>query len=56
MFSEIEFDKITKIEGMNICIVTSAKSSLEVFILLRGLGMPLQQTNLNPHFLVEDKN
>lgn len=54
MFPEIEFDKITKIEGMNICIVTSAKSSLEVFILLRGLGMPLQSTNLNPKFLVED--
>lgn len=56
MFPEIVFDKIKKIEGMNICIVTSAKSTAELFILLKGLGMPFKLTANNSDFLEESEN
>ncbi|EPS73480.1 hypothetical protein M569_01261, partial [Genlisea aurea] len=40
MFPEIEFDKVSKIEGMDICIVTTAKNKEEALFLLKLLGMP----------------
>ncbi|MDJ1645798.1 50S ribosomal protein L5 [Mycoplasma phocimorsus] len=40
IFPEIEFDKIRKIKGLDIIIVTSAKSSEEAKALLENLGMP----------------
>lgn len=40
IFPEIEYDKIGKIRGMDICIVTSAKTDAEALALLTLLGMP----------------
>lgn len=40
MFPEIEFDKISKLEGMDIVIVTSCKNKEESLFLLRELGFP----------------
>lgn len=40
MFPEIEFDKVVKVQGMDICIVTSCKNDKEAFFLLKQLGMP----------------
>lgn len=43
IFPEIEYDKVEKIMGMNITIVTSAKSDEEGSELLRSLGMPFRR-------------
>lgn len=40
IFPEISFDKIRKIKGMDVIIVTSAKTDKETFALLKLLGMP----------------
>jgi len=40
IFPEIEYDKIDKIRGMDISIVTTAKTDEESFALLQGFGMP----------------
>lgn len=40
IFPEISFDKIRKIKGLDVIIVTSAKSDEEAFELLKLLGMP----------------
>ena len=40
IFPEIEYDKIDKIRGLEVCFVTSAKSDEEAKELLRLLGMP----------------
>ena len=40
IFPEIEYDKIGKIRGMDICIVTSANTDKEALALLTLLGMP----------------
>ena len=40
IFPEIEYDKIDKIRGMNIVIVTTAKTDEEAQELLRLMGMP----------------
>ena len=40
VFPEIDYDKIDKIRGMEITIVTSAQTDEEGFQLLRHLGMP----------------
>lgn len=40
MFPEIDFDKVNKIQGMDITIVTTCKSDKEAYILLKELGMP----------------
>lgn len=42
IFPEIEYDKIDKIKGMNITIVTTAKSDEEGRELLRLMGMPFK--------------
>lgn len=44
MFPEIDVDKISKIRGMDITIVTSAKTDAEALELLRELGMPFKKT------------
>ena len=43
IFPEIEYDKITKIRGMDIVIVTTATTDEEAFTLLELLGMPFQR-------------
>jgi len=42
IFPEINYDKIDKIRGMDVVIVTSAKTDEEAFELLRLLGMPFR--------------
>jgi large subunit ribosomal protein L5 len=40
VFPEIQYDKIDKIRGLEITIVTSARTDEEGYLLLRHLGMP----------------
>ncbi len=40
IFPEINFDKVNKVRGMDIVIVTTAKTNKEAEALLRELGMP----------------
>lgn len=40
IFPEINFDKVSKVRGMDIVIVTTAKTNKEAYSLLKGLGMP----------------
>ena len=42
IFPEIEYDKIDKIKGLNISIVTTAKTDKEGHLLLKLLGMPFR--------------
>ena len=43
VFPEIDYDKIDKMRGMNITIVTTAKTDEEGQQLLKGLGMPFKE-------------
>ena len=43
IFPEIDYDKIDKVKGLNISIVTTANTDLEGHFLLRLLGMPFRQ-------------
>ena len=40
IFPEIDYGKVDKSRGMNVTVVTSAKSDNEAYELLRALGMP----------------
>ena len=42
IFPEINFDKVDKVRGMDVVIVTSAKTDEEAFELLKLMGMPFQ--------------
>lgn len=42
IFPEIVFDKIDKLRGMNVTIVTTAKTDKEAKLLLKYLGMPFR--------------
>jgi large subunit ribosomal protein L5 len=42
LFPEIDYNKVEKIKGMNICIVTTARTDAEGIALLRQLGMPFR--------------
>ena len=42
IFPEINYDKIDKIKGLNITIVTTAKTDIEGHFLLKLLGMPFR--------------
>ena len=43
MFPEISYEKIEKIRGMDVCIVTSAKSDEEARAMLQLLGLPFKK-------------
>lgn len=43
IFPEIEYDKVDKIRGMDIAIVTTARTDEEARELLRGLGLPFRE-------------
>lgn len=43
IFPEIDFDKVSKVRGMDIVIVTTATTDEEGFALLQLLGMPFQK-------------
>lgn len=42
IFPEIVIDKVSKIQGMNITIVTTAKTDEEAFALLKEFGLPFK--------------
>ncbi len=42
IFPEIQYDKIDKIRGMDITIVTSAKSDDTARVLLKAIGLPIR--------------
>jgi large subunit ribosomal protein L5 len=42
IFPEIDYDKVEKIMGMNVTVVTSAKTDEEGFELLKNLGVPFR--------------
>jgi large subunit ribosomal protein L5 len=42
IFPEIDYDKVEKIMGMNVTVVTSAKTDEEGFELLKSLGVPFR--------------
>ena len=46
IFPEIDFDKINKIRGMNITIVTTGQTDDEAYELLKSLGMPIKQKKI----------
>lgn len=43
IFSEIEFDNVVKVRGMDIIFVTTAKTNEEALALLKGFGMPFKK-------------
>src|SRR5271169_2446007 len=43
IFPEIDYNKVEKVKGMNISIITSAKSDAEGLALLKHMGMPFRQ-------------
>lgn len=42
IFPEIDIDKVSKITGMNITFVTTAKTDAEAYSLLKELGLPFK--------------
>ena len=42
IFPEIDLDKITKLNGMDITFVTSAKNDIECLSLLKAMGLPFK--------------
>ena len=44
IFPEIDYDKIDKVRGMDICFVTTAKTDEEARELLRLMGAPFRQS------------
>lgn len=45
IFPEIDIDKVSKINGMDITFVTTAKTDEEAYALLKELGMPFRKKN-----------
>ena len=43
IFSEIEYDNVVKVRGMDIVFVTTAKTNEEALSLLKGFGMPFKK-------------
>jgi large subunit ribosomal protein L5 len=43
IFPEIDYNKVDKTKGMNICITTTAKTDAEGLALLKEMGMPFRQ-------------
>ena len=43
IFPEIDYNKVDKTKGMNVCITTTAKTDAEGVALLRNMGMPFRQ-------------
>jgi large subunit ribosomal protein L5 len=43
IFPEINFDRVNKIRGMDIVIVTTAQNDEQAYALLQALGMPFNR-------------
>jgi large subunit ribosomal protein L5 len=44
IFPEVNYNKVQKVKGMNISIVTTARTDQEAKVLLDGLGMPFRRS------------
>ena len=47
IFPEIDIDKVTKVMGMEITFVTTAKTDAEAHALLREFGLPFKNNKRN---------
>jgi large subunit ribosomal protein L5 len=47
IFPEIDIDKITRVSGLDITFVTTAKTDAEAYELLKSLGLPFKNLNNN---------
>lgn len=47
IFPEVDYDKIDRIRGLEISLVTSAKNDEEALLLLSALGMPFEKFEKN---------
>lgn len=56
MFPEIHYDQIQQIRGMDIAIVTTAKTDKEGFALLQAFGIPFQQSSIKDTTLYFQKS
>lgn len=54
VFPEVEYGKIEKVKGMNISIVTDARTDAEALALLRHLGMPFRSDAQRRHGAPEE--
>jgi large subunit ribosomal protein L5 len=45
IFPEIDLDKVTKVTGMDVTFVTTAKTDAEAYALLKALGLPFKSKN-----------
>jgi large subunit ribosomal protein L5 len=43
IFPEVNMAKVQKVKGLNVCIVTSARTDEEARVLLDGLGLPFRK-------------
>ena len=43
IFPEVDYDKVEKVTGMNVTLVTTAKTDTEAKALLTHLGVPFRQ-------------
>jgi large subunit ribosomal protein L5 len=48
VFPEVDYSKVDKVKGMNISIVTDARSDAEAMALLRHFGMPFRPEGRRP--------
>lgn len=48
IFTEIDYDKIDRVRGLDVTLVTSAGSDEEAYWMLRGLGFPLREKVVRP--------
>ena len=44
VFPEIDIDRVSRVQGMNVTIVTTAKTDEEALTLLREFGLPLRES------------
>lgn len=49
IFPEIDYDKVDKIRGINICFVTTAENDEQGMALLKALGMPFRRRGQEAH-------
>ena len=50
IFPEIQYDKVERVRGMDVTIVTSATTDEEAHVLLAGLGLPLTAGPVEPQY------
>lgn len=48
IFPEVDYSKVEKVKGLNISIVTDARTDAEALALLRHLGMPFREAQRRP--------